>query len=53
MDIFREQILATGRVCEADLEVVAEASEDPTFVGGIPIICGAWVRKPEGWRRPA
>jgi len=48
MDIFHDEMLATGRVCEDDLAVVAAASEDPTFVGGIPIVCGAWARKPGG-----
>ena len=46
VEIFRDAILATGRVCEDDMRVFAEASEDPSFVGGIPIICGAWARKP-------
>jgi len=52
MDIFHDQMLATGRVGRDDLAIVAAASEDPTFVGGIPIICGAWARKPEGWHPP-
>lgn len=52
MDIFRDAMLATGRVSADDLAVVAAASEDPTFVGGIPILCGAWARKPEDWHLP-
>jgi hypothetical protein len=46
VEIFRDAIIATGRVSADDMRVFAEASEDPTFIGGIPIICGAWARKP-------
>lgn len=46
MEMFREQLLASGAVAPDDLDVACAAMLDPSFIGSSPFLLGVFGRKP-------